>query len=135
MPYPNQKTFWDLVKLGGKLRQIHLLESEKVKEYISNYPKNGSNEITRKLTKKDWELTGDSLGRIWINDEQYFDRIPLVAWEFYIGGYQPAQKWLKDRRGRKLDFDDIKHYLKIIVALNETHQIMQKIDQVFDVKL
>jgi len=135
VPYPDQKTFWDLVKLGGKLRQIHLLESEKVKEYISSYPKNGSNEITRKLTKKDWELTGDSLGRIWINDEQYFDRIPLVAWEFYIGGYQPAQKWLKDRRGRKLDFDDIKHYLKIIVALNETHQIMQKIDQVFDVKL
>ncbi len=136
IPYPKDlQSFRNLTGLGGELRQIHLLESEKVKEYISSYPKNGSNEITHKLTKKDWELTGNNVGRIWINDEQYFDRIPLVAWEFYIGGYQPAQKWLKDRRGRKLDFDDIKHYLKIIVALNETHQIMQKIDQVFDVKL
>ena len=69
-------------------------------------------------------------GRVWINDAQYFDNVPLIAWEFYIGGYQPAQKWLKDRRGRKLSFDDICHYQKIIVALSETHRIMQAIDKV-----
>ena len=64
---------------------------------------------------------------VWINDAQYLEDVPLIAWEFYIGGYQPAQKWLKDRTGRKLSFDDILHYQKIIVALTETDRIMQKL--------
>ena len=54
--------------------------------------------------------------------------MPLIAWEFYIGGYQPAQKWLKDRKGRSLSYEDIFHYSKIIVSLTETHKIMQQID-------
>jgi len=56
------------------------------------------------------------------------NQVPLVAWEFYIGGYQPAQKWLKDRRGRMLSIDDLVHYQKIIVALTETDRIMKAID-------
>ncbi len=56
--------------------------------------------------------------------------VPLVAWKFYIGGYQPAQKWNKDRKGRELSFDDILHYQKIIVALNETDRLMKDIDKV-----
>lgn len=131
VPYPKDKeTFWKLVKLGGKIRELHLLESPKVNESITSYPINGDNKITRKLNKNDWEITDEEnqLGRIWINDEQYFDNIPLVAWEFYIGGYQPAQKWLKDRRGRELSFEDILHYQKIIVSLFETDRLMKKID-------
>ena len=69
-------------------------------------------------------------GRVWINDDPYFDNVPLVAWEFYIGGYQPAQKWLKDHKDRKLEFDDILHYQKIIVALTETDRLMKEIDKV-----
>ncbi len=133
VPYPkDQETFWKLVKLGGEIRQIHLLESPKVEEYITSYPVDASNTITTKIAKKDWEITNEEkqLGRIWINEEQYFDNIPLVAWEFYIGGYQPAQKWLKDRRDRTLDFDDIFHYQKIIVALSETDRLMKEIDKV-----
>lgn len=61
---------------------------------------------------------------------QYFNNVPATAWEFYIGGYQPAQKWLKDRKERKLDFDDILHYQKIIVALSETAWIMKEIDAI-----
>lgn len=127
-----REKFWKLVKLGGEIRQIHLLESPKVEDYITTFPKSGTNEITNKLNKKDWELTDKKkqLGRIWLNEEQYFDNIPLVAWEFYIGGYQPAQKWLKDRRGRTLDFEDILHYQKIIVALNETDRLMTEIDEI-----
>ncbi|MEA1928313.1 MAG: type ISP restriction/modification enzyme, partial [Candidatus Auribacterota bacterium] len=133
VPYPKDKdTFWQLVKLGGELRQIHLLEADKVEEYITTYPEDGDNVITRKLNKNDWELydTENQRGRIRINDTQYFDRIPLLAWEFYIGGYQPAQKWLKDRRGRKLSFEDIRHYQKIIVALTETDRLMKEIDKI-----
>jgi len=133
VPYPKDaNTFWQLVKLGGEIRQIHLLESEKVEVYITSYPINGDNKITRKITKNDvgYEPKNDTTGRVWINDEQYFDNVPLVAWEFYIGGYQPAQKWLKDRKGRTLEFDDILHYQKIIVALSETDRIMKEIDKI-----
>ena len=87
--------------------------------------------MTRKIVKKDYELhEGQPTGRVWINDTQYFDHVPAVAWEFYIGGYQPAQKWLKDRYGRQLSFEEILHYQKIIVALAETDRIMQEIDHV-----
>ena len=133
IPYPKDAdTFWALVKLGGKLRQIHLLESDAVEKFITTYPQDGDNEITRRIVKKDWELydLDNELGRIWINDQQYFDQIPLTAWEFYIGGYQPAQKWLKDRSGRTLSFEEIQHYQKIIVALRETDRLMQKIDKI-----
>lgn len=69
-------------------------------------------------------------GKVYINDTQYFDGVPEAAWNFYIGGYQPAQKWLKDRKGRKLDFDDILHYQKIIAALTETDKLMKSIDEI-----
>ncbi len=69
-------------------------------------------------------------GKVWINEQQYFDNGPLTAWEFYIGGYQPAQKWLKYRKGRTLSFKDILHYQKIIVALSETDRLMKEIDKI-----
>ena len=67
-------------------------------------------------------------GRVHINPDQYFDAVPLVAWEFLIGGYQPAQKWLKDRKGRALSFEDVMHYQKIIKILSETDRIMREIE-------
>jgi hypothetical protein len=69
-------------------------------------------------------------GKVWINETQYFGGVPEVAWNFYIGGYQPAQKWLKDRKGRKLTIEDIKHWQHIIVALTETHKIMKEIEKI-----
>ena len=71
-----------------------------------------------------------NLGNVFINETQYFSNVPELAWNFYIGGYQPAQKWLKDRKGRELSYKDILHYQKIIVALNETDRIMKEIDKV-----
>jgi predicted helicase len=122
VPYPKDAdTFWQLVKLGGEIRQIHLLESPIVEQYITQYPIDGDNTVG-KPTYKD--------GKVYINDTQYFDNVPQVAWAFYIGGYQPAQKWLKDRKNRKLEFDDILHYQKIIVALNETDRLMKEIDNI-----
>jgi hypothetical protein len=69
-------------------------------------------------------------GKVFINKTQYFGGVPEIAWNFYIGGYQPSQKWLKDRQGRKLTSDDIKHYQKMIVALVETNRIMEEIRQI-----
>jgi predicted helicase len=126
--YPqNSNTFWQLVKLGGELRQIHLLESPLVEEYITEYPIDGNNVVG----KVRFEVNPkNQIGKVYINDNQYFDKVPLVAWEFYIGGYQPAQKWLKDRKDRTLGFEDILHYQKIVVALTETNRLMQEIDKI-----
>jgi predicted helicase len=122
VPYPKDaNTFWQLVALGSEIRQIHLLESPIVSTYITQYPIDGENVVTKPKYEN---------GKVFINDTQYFDNVPQVAWEFYIGGYQPAQKWLKDRKGRTLEFDDILHYQKIIVALTETHRLMKEIDKV-----
>ncbi len=132
VPYPKEKdTFWQLVKLGEEIRQIHLLESTKVEQYITQYPIDGDNFVNRKITKSSpgYVADNETYGKVYINDHQYFDKVPLVAWEFYIGGYQPAQKWLKDRKGRKLEFDDILHYQKIIVALTETDRLMKEIEK------
>ena len=131
--YPKDAdTFWKMVKLGGEIRQIHLLESPTVEDSITQYLGEGDNVVTRKLTKTNigYEATTDTHGKVWINDNNYFDNVPLVAWTFYIGGYQPAQKWLKDRRDRELDCEDIFHYNKIIVALTETDRIMKEIDKI-----
>ncbi|MDD2637126.1 MAG: hypothetical protein PHW82_16675, partial [Bacteroidales bacterium] len=133
VPYPKDKnTFWQLVKLGGEIRQIHLLESPTVEQYITQYPIDGDNVVSRKITKGSpgYVADNETHGKVYINDEQYFDNVPLTAWEFYIGGYQPAQKWLKDRKNRTLSFDDILHYQKIIVALSETDRLMKEIDKI-----
>jgi predicted helicase len=142
VPFPEKATFWDLVKLGGELRQLHLLEFEtsdieesdafKASGSLATYPEDGDNIVTRKMTSKNigYAATSDTHGNVWINDTQYFENVPLVAWEFYIGGYQPAQKWLKDRKERELSYEDIQHYGKIIVALTETDRIMKAIDGV-----
>jgi predicted helicase len=120
--YPKDKeTFWQLVNLGSQIRQIHLLESPTVEKYITQYPIDGANVVTKPKYQD---------GKVYINDTQYFNNVPQTAWEFYIGGYQPAQKWLKDRKDRKLEFDDILHYQKIIVALTETHRLMNEIDMI-----
>jgi predicted helicase len=131
VPYPkNADSFWPLVNIGGQIRQLHLLQSDSLKQSPVTYPQAGNNSITRKIVQKDWQLLADSstIGRIYINDQQYFDNIPLMAWEFYIGGYQPAQKWLKDRTGRQLTTADIQHYRKMVKALLETARLMQDID-------
>jgi len=122
VPYPKDKnTFWQLVKLGGEIRQTHLLESPTVEKYITQYPIDGDNVVIKPKYEN---------GKVYINDTQYFDNVPKIAWAFYIGGYQPAQKWLKDRKERKLEFDDILHYQKIIVALAETDRIMKEVNKI-----
>lgn len=111
--------FWQLVGLGSELRKIHLLESSILEKYITGYPEDGNNVVIKPNYKN---------GHVYINEIQYFSNVPEAAWNFYIGGYQPAQKWLKDRKDRELSYEDILHYQKIIVALSETNRLMKEID-------
>jgi predicted helicase len=123
VPYPKDKqTFQKLVTFGTELRKLHLLESPKINQFITTYPIAGS-DVIEKISYDD--------GKVFINARQYFGNVPEIAWNFYIGGYQPAQKWLKDRKGRTLTNSDIEHYQKIIVVLTETDRIMKEIDKNF----
>jgi|JI10StandDraft_1071094.scaffolds.fasta_scaffold41039_4 predicted helicase len=127
VPYPTSaKEFWAFAELGGELRALHLMESPKLTKPITKFSVSGSNEVE----KISFEPTAKGLGKVFINKDQFFDNVPEVAWSFYIGGYQPAQKWLKDRKGRTLTTDDVMHYQKIIVALTETARVMGEIEKV-----
>lgn len=120
IPYPQDKESFQMqVNLGRELRMLHLFESQKLDMLTAQYPIAGSDTI-EKIEYKD--------GKVFINSKQYFGGISEVAWNFWIGGYQPAQKWLKDRKGRKLTDGDIVHYQKIIAVLAETDKIMKLID-------
>ena len=121
VPYPKGKeSFKKLVTCGTELRLLHLFESSKLSQFITTYPNEGSNIVERTDYKDD---------KVYINAGQYFGNVPKATWNFWIGGYQPAQKWLKYRKGRALENSDIEHYQKIIVALSETERLMKKIDK------
>jgi len=122
IPYPKDKvSFKKLVEFGFELHSLHLFESQKLNNFITTYPITGSN-IIEKVIYKDNE--------VFINSDQCFGNVSELTWNFYIGGYQPAQKWLKDRKGCALTNPDIEHYQKIIAALTETNRIMKEIDKI-----
>lgn len=127
VPYPKgAEHFRRMSAIGSELRRIHLMEHPALSELITQYPITGNNTVE----KIRWELLPDGrTGRIWINAEQYFDNVPITAWELYIGGYQPAQKWLKDRIGKMLSYDNIMHYQRIIKVLIMTDALMAEIDK------
>ena len=122
IPYPTDAAvFKKLAKIGGELRETHLLKIKPTtseRNRTANFPKSGNN------TVEDVRFVN---GKVHISDEQYFDHVPEEAWSMFIGGYQPAQKWLKDRKGRVLTNEDIDHYQEIIFALSRTHALMQKL--------
>lgn len=124
IPYPtNAGEFRRIAKVGGELRRVHLMEAPL--PMVTEFNVAGSNIVEAvKVT----DGNGDGLCKVWINAEQYFDNVPRVAWDFYIGGYQPAQKWLKDRKSMTLEWDDVMHYQRIISALCKTHELMQQLD-------
>jgi predicted helicase len=127
------KLFGKLCDLGAELTALHLLESPKVRDKITHFPVTGDDTVAKGYPKYlgPGELVaGEKLkeGRVYINKEQYFGGVPPEVWEFYVGGYQVCDKWLKDRRGRKLTHGDKEHYQHVIVALKETIRLMDEID-------
>ncbi|MDA2913080.1 N-6 DNA methylase [Acidobacteriia bacterium AH_259_A11_L15] len=141
----DKKLFRALVEKGAELVSLHLMESPKLSRFITRYEQPGEHTVE----KVRWEPSKEKqiprpfdsaqgrqarddkrVGRVYINKTQYFEGVPQNVWEFHIGGYQVCEKWLKDRKGRQLSADDINHYQKIVVALNETLRLMREIDEV-----
>ncbi len=120
--------FRALCSLGERLVGLHLME--KTGKITTRYPESGNNMVE----KIDYTCPADEpeKGRVWINKTQYFEGVLPEIWEFHIGGYQVCQKWLKDRKGRVLTFDDIQHYQRTVAALAETIDLMKQIDDTIE---
>ena len=127
-----------LASCGSELVGLHLLESPKLDESITTYRGPRNPEVGR---------VGWWDGTVWLDAGKTsareghratkpggigFQGVPEEVWDFHIGGYQVCHKWLKDRKGRTLSDEDITHYQKVVVALNETIRIMAEIDDVIE---
>ena len=140
IPYPaSPEVFAHVSEKGEQLRRFHLMEAPAIGDtpypyhgegddvVASGYPKFASSPLPSAGEGDSSRSDERGEGRVHINPDQYFDGVPQLAWAFHIGGYQPAQKWLKDRRGRSLSWDDIGHYQKIVKILGQTDRIMKEI--------
>ena len=125
MPFAKDyELFSTIGKYGSKLVDLHLMKSAGLNNPTVKFQGGGDYGV-RKVR---YEETGK---QVYINDSQYFEGIEREVWEYQIGGYQVLDKWLKDRKGRKLSLDDIKHYCQIATALEETIEIQRDIDNVY----
>lgn len=146
VPLPKDRfLFAELIPLGTKLVALHLLDAHTLPDLLKE-PKvrfgfsGGEPRLGR--FGNDKEVRRDASGRVYLNEQNWFATVPEAAWEHWIGGYQPAQKWLKDRAqtgskdklkpGRLLTDEDILHYRRMIVALEETGKVMAEIDEVIE---
>jgi predicted helicase len=120
IPYPKDAAEFEHYRgLGHELRELHLMHNVPASPVA--FPEAGS------MVVEQIAYDGD---KVRINGNQYFANVPAEAWNFYIGGYQPAQKWLKDRKGHTLSFDDVNHYRDIIAVLLRTAELMREIDEI-----
>ena len=125
VPLPgNRALFADLAGLGARLAALHLMEADG--EDKPSFPAGGTNLVER---VRYTDPVDGRPGRVSINNTQHFEGVAPETWGFTIGGYRPAEKWLKDRKGRTLTFDDIAWYQRICAALAETPRVMQRIDE------
>lgn len=126
IPYPKDGAcFLQMAGYGARLRSLHSLEGILQKDFITQYPVSEGDDV---VTKREFEECGEGLGKVWINGHRYFDHVPVEAWNLIISGYQPLDKWLKDRIGKTLSGDDIRHYQKMVVAMKITVDLMADID-------
>jgi predicted helicase len=120
----NDKLFRQLAEYGEQLVQLHLMTSPKLDNLITEFVEGmGNRTVEQRYLKYE-------NGAVIINKKgDKFTRVPEAVWNFYVGGYQPCQKWLKDRKGRTLSDENILHYQKIVISLKETIELMAKIDE------
>lgn len=120
IPIPgNAALFGKLATEGEILVRYHLMQNAGVDKDKPKFSKGSSN--VEKVHHTD--------NKVFINQQQFFDSIPESVWTYTIGGYQPAQRWLKDRNEKKLNYDDVRHYRNICVAIAETLRGTKRIDE------
>jgi len=135
VPLPKSKPlFRKLCKVGEELVKLHLMEATILEDEKKRpeFPVEGKSVVEKGYPNYVAHADRPQKGKVYINKEQYFEGVRHEVWEFHIGGYQVCEKWLKERRQRKLSYEDISHYEKIVVALGETIRLMKHIDEVIE---
>jgi predicted helicase len=120
----NKGLFRKLVELGTKLIRFHTMEDESLE--LPNFPIVGSNKIT--TIKYEPGEDPEAMGKVWINDAQYFDGVSSQSWEYQIGGNPVMETWLGHRKGRELDSEDFEHFQLMVASLQEARIITEEID-------
>ena len=124
-PAADKAEFRRMSGLGRKLRELHLLESPLLEKAGFPFSGKGGEEVDRAVFAED---ANGVRGRVFINAKRHFANVPLAAWEYCIGGYHPAQKWLKDRKGRTLSYDEQEHYRRMLAALARSAALVEKLE-------
>lgn len=119
--------FRQLVTIGKELVELHILNSAAPATLSLRFPLAGSNEVARRHPRYT-EPTADASGRVYINADQFIEGVPEDVWEFRVGGFQVAHKWLNERVGRSLNFDDLTHYQNVLQAIARTIELMADVD-------
>jgi predicted helicase len=117
--------FGELAKVGRELLAAHLLESPKIDKFTTSFPVAGNNIVET----VQFDMVRE---RVMINETQYFGDVPAESWDFFVGGYRVADKWLKDRKNRQLTYEDTQHYQRIIAATLEIRALMKRVDAVVE---
>jgi predicted helicase len=118
----NYKLFFQMGEYGKRLVYLHLLKSNELDQPIAKFQGKGDYKV---------EKIKYGQGKVYINDGQHFEGISSEVWNYQIGGYQVCDKWLKDRKGRILSLDDIRHYCKVVTAIGKTIEVQKAIDGIF----
>lgn len=121
----DKKVFKELAEYGEVLTEMHLMKSKKLLKPIAKCEGKGDFKV-EKVRYDEKEK------RVYINADQYFTGVAPEVWDYHIGGYQVPEKWLKDRKGRTLSSDDIRHYCLVITVLEKTIEIQAELDPLFD---
>jgi len=125
VPFPSDKEIFEgLSNLGRELVDLHLLKHPDLEKTGVGFPKSGSNKVEKVSYIEERHS-------VFINKEQYFEGVPNEVWEYRIGAYQVMEKYLKDRKSRKLSLDEINHYMKVAKAIQLTIELQQKIDEIY----
>jgi type I restriction-modification system DNA methylase subunit len=118
----NYKLFKKMGEYGERLADLHLLKSSDMESPIAKFKGKGDNRVEKLRYEHE---------KLYINNSQYFEPVIPEVWEYQIGGYQVCNKWLKDRKGRRLSLDEIRYYCKVITALKKTIEVQEEIDRIY----
>ncbi|MEW6674807.1 MAG: type ISP restriction/modification enzyme [Nitrospirota bacterium] len=125
IPLPsNRESFKKLSNLGKELVDLHLLKHPSLDRTEIGFPEGGSNKVEK-------VVYDEANQRVFLNKKQYFEGVSKEVWEYRIGSYQVMEKYLKDRKGRKLSLDEINHYIKVAKAIRLTVELQEKIDDIY----
>lgn len=121
--------FRKLAALGEKLVALHLLNSPDLNPPACHFEGEGDGRVGK--DRKGGLRYDADRQCVYINATQHFAPVQEAVWTYQVGGYQVCEKWLKDRKERHLELDDVRTYCRIVTALGRTIGLQSEIDKLY----